>query len=98
MLAIIIYIGLFMWGMNSERLTLKHALGLAAIFVVQAGVGYAMFGADMVRTGAMSVTGWLMVSGLDLLIDIGVFMAGYAVGRYRRGKTQKVEDVTDTFS
>jgi hypothetical protein len=97
-LGIIIYIGLFTWGMSADRFTAKHTLGILAVFVVQCAVSYGLFGAELIRTGAMSIGGFMAALGIDLAIDIGVFFAGYGVGRYRRGKTQKADDVIDTFS
>jgi hypothetical protein len=97
MLAIIIYIGLFVWGMNSERLSWRHAAVIGAVFVAQTGMFYAVAGGELLRTGAMSLMEVLAIVGLEGLIDVAVFFAGYGVGRYRR-RRHTPDDVADTFS
>lgn len=97
MLAIIIYVGLFVWGMNSERLSWRHAAVIGAVILTQAGMFYAVAGGAMLRTGALSPLDGLAIVGLEGLIDLTAFFAGYGVGRYRRRRTTP-DDVADTFS
>jgi hypothetical protein len=96
MLAIIIYIGLFVWGMNSERLGIRHALTILAIVAVQTTAAWLLF-------RGLDGSGWPPVEFfygalLELALQTVLLLIGYGVGRYRRARSAPVEDVVDTFS
>lgn len=99
MLAIVIYIGLFVWGMQTERLGWKPFAAMLGIAAVQAGMGFLILGGtDALRTGAISGITPLILFGSELAIDAIVFFIGYGVGKFRRRGQASHDDVTDTFS
>ena len=97
MLAIIIYVGLFAWGMNSDRLTLKHGVVIGTIIALQIGVSYYSIGMSALRTGVMSLGEIIFVALIDAAITSGLFFLGYFIAGYRRRRTA-ADDVADTFS
>lgn len=99
MLGIIIYIGLFVWGMQTERLGWKPFATLLGIAIVQAGIGFLMLGGtDGLRDGTIAFITPLFLFGFELAIDAIVFFIGYGVGKFRRRGQVSHDDVTDTFS
>jgi hypothetical protein len=98
MIAIAIYVGLFVWGMTVARLRWWHPLALIGIAIIwTVGVFYLIGGFEMLQRGATSGLQLAQAILLELLLDCVVFFAGYGVGRWRR-RGQVAEDVADTFS
>lgn len=99
MLAIIIYIGLFVWGMKTERLGWKPLATIIGIAVIQATVGFLILGGtDALRAGGISGITLPILLASELAIDVVVFFIGFGVGKFRRRGEASHDDVTETFS
>lgn len=95
MLAIAVYIGLFAWGMQAEKLNWKHFAVIFAIAAAMALLGFWTLGGF---DGANPVYALPLVFLAELVIDGLAFFAGYGIGRFRRRGQAAQDDVGDTFS
>ncbi|WP_447931404.1 hypothetical protein [Sphingopyxis fribergensis] len=92
MLGIVIYIGLFVWGMQTDRITVKILAILLAIGVGTGWLGAAVMGGELATTGGM-----IFVILFETLVKFAIFFAGFGVGRFR-ARGSKIDDIRDTFS
>lgn len=91
----VVWILMFVWGMQTERLRLWMLPALIGTAIVAETLMALISGrgADFVVTslGAVSVA-------IDTLLYAVIFGVGYAIGRYRRRGQVNADDISDTFS
>lgn len=93
MLGIAVYIGLFVWGMQSDRVTFRNMIILLAIGIGTGWLGAAMMGGEATATGV----GMAVVILFETLFKVAIYFAGFGVGRFR-ARGSKIDDIRDTFS
>lgn len=81
MIEIAILIGLFSWGMTSERLGLKHLGAVLGLSCLMGGLGGLIAGG-----GAASLPTYAFTIGFELILQSAVLLIGFGVGRYRARK------------
>lgn len=92
MLEIAALIGLFSWGINSDRLTFKHAGVILLLSCLFGGLGGLIAGRDDVAVGVVMI----FTIGFELILETIVFFAGFGIGRYRARKAG-ISNIEDTF-
>lgn len=92
MIEIAILIGLFSWGMTSERLGLKHAGAVLGLSCLMGG-----FGGLIAGGGAAPPLTYMITIGFELILQSAVLLIGFGVGCYRARKAG-VRNVDDIFS
>lgn len=92
MLEIAALIGLFSWGMNSDRLTWKHAGVILLLSCLFGGLGGLIAGADDVPVGFVMI----FTIAFELILETVVFFIGFGIGRYRARKAG-ISNIEDTF-
>lgn len=92
----ILYILLFVWGMQSESLTWKHYVAIPLLSAVSTLLSLFVFGAvDSQQLDLIFVIfGW----GAEFVMQAFIFAAGFGIGKYRRRGQTAQEDLSDTFS
>ncbi|HEV2599259.1 hypothetical protein [Sphingopyxis sp.] len=93
MLEIAALIGLFSWGLNSDRLMLKHAGVILLLSCLFGGLGGLIAGGDTVPVGVAI----LFTIAFELILETIVFFVGFGIGRYRARKAG-ISNIEDTFS
>ena len=92
MVGIAIYIGLFVWGMQSEAITFKNMVILIAIGAATGWLAAAMLG------GAETTTvGMILAAIVETLFKGAIYFLGFGIGRFR-ARRSKTDDLRDTFS
>lgn len=92
MLEIAALIGLFSWGMNSDRLTWKHAGVILLLSCLFGGLGGLIVGGEEAPVGLVMI----FAIAFELILETVVFFIGFGVGRYRARKAG-ISNVEDTF-
>ena len=85
-------IGLFSWGMNSDRLTWKHAAVIVPLSCLFGGLGGLIGGGEEVPVGVAIV----VTIAFELILEAAVFLIGFGIGRYRARKAG-ISNIEDTF-
>lgn len=93
MLGIALYIGLFVWGMQSDRITFKNMAILVAIGLVTGWLGAAMVGGEATATTA----GMVFVALAETIFKAAIYFIGFGIGRFR-ARRSGADDIRDTFS
>jgi len=92
MLEIVALIGLFSWGMNSDRLTWKHAGVILLLSCLFGGLGGLIAGRDDVPVGFVMI----FTIAFELVLEMVAFFIGFGIGRYRARKAG-ISNIEDTF-
>lgn len=92
MLEIAALVGLFSWGMKSDRLTWKHVGVILLLSSLFGGLGGLIAGSDEVPVGVLMI----FTIGFELILQTIVFFVGFGVGRYRARKAG-ISNIQDTF-
>ena len=92
MLEIAALIGLFSWGMNSDRLAWKHAGVILLLSCLFGGLGGLIAGGG---EGPVSVA-IIFTIAFELVLETIVFFVGFGIGRYRARKAG-ISNIEDTF-
>jgi hypothetical protein len=92
MLEIAALIGLFSWGMNSDRLTWKHAGVILLLSCLFGGLGGLIAGGEEAPVGVVMI----FAIAFELILETVVFFIGFGVGRYRARKAG-ISNVEETF-
>jgi sugar phosphate permease len=92
MLEIAALIGLFSWGINSDRLTFKHAGVILLLSCLFGGLG------GLIARKGEAPIGLVMIFtiGFELVLQTIILLAGFGIGRYRAGKAG-ASNIEDTF-
>jgi len=99
MILIAIYIGLFVWGMKTERLGPKPFGIISALVTIQMAVTFLILGGpDALKSGLISPVQLLTMFGAEWLVETIVFLIGHGIYRLRNRRQEKHDNVTDTFS
>ena len=92
MLEIAALIGLFSWGLNSDRLSWKHAGIILLLSCLFGGLGGLIAGGGEVSVGVAMI----FTIAVHLVLETTVFFAGFGIGRYRARKAG-ISNIEDTF-
>ncbi|QCB54111.1 hypothetical protein E5675_06480 [Sphingopyxis sp. PAMC25046] len=92
MLEIVALIGLFSWGMNSDRLAWKHAGAILLLSCLFGGLGGMIAGGEEVPVGVAMI----FTIAFELVLETVVFFVGFGIGRYRARKAG-ISNIEDTF-
>jgi hypothetical protein len=90
MIEIAILIGLFSWGMTSERLGLKHLGVVLGLSCLMGGLGGLIAGG--VRADPLT---YVFTIGFELILQSAALLIGFAIGhfRHRRGGVRNADDI-----
>ncbi len=92
MLEIAALIGLFSWGMNSDRLAWKHAGVILLLSCLFGGLGGLIAGGGEVPVSVAII----FTIAFELVLETIVFFVGFGIGRYRARKAG-ISNIEDTF-
>ncbi|KTE05193.1 hypothetical protein [Sphingopyxis sp. H115] len=92
MLEIAALIGLFSWGMNSDRLAWKHAGVILLLSCLFGGLGGLITGGEEVPVSVAII----FTIAFELVLETIVFFVGFGIGRYRARKAS-ISNIEDTF-
>ena len=92
MLEIAELIGLFSWGMNSDRLAWKHAGVILLLSCLFGGLGGLIAGGGEVPVSVAII----FTIAFELVLETIVFFVGFGIGRYRARKAG-ISNIEDTF-
>lgn len=92
MLEIAALIGLFSWGLNSDRLTWKHAGVILLLSCLFGGLGGLIAGGGEIPVGVAMI----FTIAFELVLETIVFFVGFGIGRYRARKAG-ISNIEDTF-
>lgn len=99
MISIAIYIGMFVWGMKTERLSPKPFGIILALVTIQMAVTFLILGGpDALRSGLISPAQLFTMFGAEWLVETIVFLIGHGIYRLRNRSQENQDNVTDTFS
>ncbi|MFC3785380.1 putative Co/Zn/Cd cation transporter (cation efflux family) [Sphingopyxis italica] len=85
-------IGLFSWGMNSDRLAWKHAGVILLLSCLFGGLGGLIAGGGEVPVSVAII----FTIAFELVLETIVFFVGFGIGRYRARKAG-ISNIEDTF-
>ena len=92
MLEIAALIGLFSWGMNSDRLAWKHAGVILLLSCLFGGLGGLIAGGGEVPVSVAII----FTIAFELVLETIVFFVGFGIGRSRARKAG-ISNIEDTF-
>lgn len=92
----ILYILLFVWGMQSETLTWKHYVAIPLLSAVSTLLSLFVFGAVDSQQVDLMLFAFSWVA--EFVIQSVIFAIGFGIGKYRRRGQTAQEDLSDTFS
>ena len=92
MLEIAALIGLFSWGMNSDRLAWKHAGVILLLSCLFGGLGGLIAGGGEVPVSVAII----FTIAFELVLETIFFFVGFGIGRYRARKAG-ISNIEDTF-
>ena len=92
----ILYILLFVWGMQSQALSWKHFTAIPLLAAGSTALGLLVFNrAPGIEMGPLL---FAFAWAAEFALQAVAFAIGFGVGKYRRRGQASHDDVTDTFS